>query len=168
MNTRIALSGQTFIAGKDVPLQLQQQVEQFVQGLADQNGNGVPDVLEGSANGVVQMAKSQQFIINGRRYGSLEEMPLAERKLFEQMRGLLIDQTFGNGQATAGGAGNVPSLAINQDASAPHQGVYSASPTFLSPGREGSDLAWFVQLFVLLLGIAIGLAIAVAVWFALK
>jgi len=165
MNTQIAFSGQTFIASQEVPPQLKQQIEQLLQ--ADQNGNGIPDVLEAPASGNgLQMAKSQQFVINGRRYGSLEEMLPAERKLFEQMQRLLINQAFGQTPDT--GAGNPPSLTFDQAASGQRQTTFVTSPTFLSPGREGSDLAWFVQLFLLLLGIAIGLAIAVALWFALK
>jgi hypothetical protein len=168
MSTRILFTGQTFLAGKDVAPALQQQVEQLMQGLSDQNGNGVPDVLEGSGNGSGPIAKSQQFIVNGRRYSSIDEMPSAERKLFDQMRGIFIDQAFGGSQSEASAAPSLPAQGVAGDPPISQPGDVSSVPTILNPSPESSDLGWLVQFFVLLLGILIGLAIAVTAWFALK
>src|SRR5262245_30753711 len=117
MSTRILFTGQTLLSSKDAPPQRQQQVEQLLQGLADQNGNGVPDVLEGSDSGTAQMATSHQFIVNGRRYRSIDEMPPAERGLFEQMRGMLVDQALGKGQSAQGATPYLPGSSTHRAAS---------------------------------------------------
>jgi len=168
MNTRIVVNGQTLLAGKDKPVELQRQLDELARSLAEQNANPVSGVLEGSDRTAVQMATAQQFIINGRRYSSIDEMPPAERKLFEQMRGMLIDQAFGKAQPAGQATANVAGESTANRATALQPIAYLNAPTFLSPGREASDLAWLVQLFLLLLGITIGLAVAVAIWFALK
>jgi len=171
MTTPIAFFGETLVAGPDVPPELRQQLEQLVlkvQSGSDQAGAGV---LEASSSPAIKIASSHQIVVNGHRYGSLEEMPPAERQLFEQLRSLLFAQTFGQAKSSPITTGTVPGLPmagkeLQQPAVSPD--ALNTLPTFLSPGGEESQLSWFVQLFVLLLGIGVGLVIAVAVWSALK
>ena len=169
MNTRIVVNGSTFLAGKEKPVELQRQIDQLTRSLAEQQVNqSATKAIGGTDGAAVQVATSQQFVINGRRYKSLEEMPPADRKLFEQMRGLLVDQAFGKGPATAGAAANFPGPPNESGATSIEPVISYAAPRFLAPSQEDSDLAWLGPFFLLLLGISIGLAIAAALWFALK
>ena len=171
MTTPIAFFGKTLVAGQDVPPELRQQLEQLVLKVQSGNDQAGEGVLEASSSPAIKIATSQQIVVNGHRYGSLEEMPLAERQLFEQLRSLLLQQTFGQGQSPATTTGTVPGLPLaGNDSlqSAKTPSALNSLPTFLSPGREESQLSWIVQFFVLIFGIAIGMVIAVAVWSALK
>jgi len=166
MNTRIVVNGSTLVAGKEKPVELQRQIDELTRSLAEQQVNqSATEAIGGTDGTAVQVTTSQQFVINGRSYKSLEEMPPADRKLFEQMRGLLVDQALGKGSATAANAPGPP----NSSHTASIEPIISfTAPTFLLPNQEDSDLAWLGPFFLLLLGISIGLAIAVALWFALK
>src|SRR5262245_66462130 len=95
MTTPVAFFGKTFIAGQEVPPELRQQLEQLVLKAQDQTGQQGAGVLEASGSPAIKIATSHQIVVNGHRYGSLDEMPPAERQLFEQLRGLLLEQTFG-------------------------------------------------------------------------
>lgn len=171
MTTKIAIGGQTLIAGREMPVELQQQLEQLVRNVAEENGQPAAGIFDPVNATAIKVATAQQFVINGHRYRSLDEMPPAERKVFEQARNLLLNQAF-RGEALAGTTENPPGLLLTSDAT-PRQPMSSAdvlasSPTLFSPGHEESELGWLVHLFVLLLGIVIGLALAAAVWSALK
>ena len=166
MNKQIAFSQNMFFAGKEVPPELRQQLEQLAQGLVDKCADGGPHAARRADQAAVHVATAQQFVINGHRYSSLEEMPPAERKLFEQLRGALLVPALGGHQPD-----RLPGTLVSESlpGSRAFSGAASPSaPTLLSPGAEPSQLSWLVEFFVLIFGIAIGLAIAVWVWFALK
>jgi hypothetical protein len=160
MKTQIAVTGHTLVSGEKLTPEMRQQVEQLVQTLQAGASSNVP--LSATVGGQPAVAAvTRQFIVNGHRYTSLEEMPENERKLFQQVGSALLTQGLGGPQAVA-----IDSVAGQQSKNAlPMQ---AAAPTFLNPGKEESDLGWLVQFFVLVLGVAIGLGIAGAIWFAVK
>jgi hypothetical protein len=171
MTTPIAFFGKTLVAGPDVPPELRQQLEQLVLKVQSGNDQAGTGVLEASSSPAIKIATSHQIVVNGHRYGSLEEMPPAERQLFEQLRSLLLEQTIGQGQTANTTTGIVPGLPPDGNTLQPRPvspDALNSLPTFLSPGREESQLSWLIQFFVLLFGIGVGLVIAVAVWSALK
>ena len=55
--------------------------------LADKDGNGVPDILgQGSGNVEVTRSVTQKYIVNGKEYSSLDEMPPEVRKIYDSIK----------------------------------------------------------------------------------
>ena len=164
---KIIVNGQTW-AGSDKPSpDVQKQLDKIVETLADKNGNGVPDILEQDGKPAVQFCSSSRIVINGRSYTSLEEMPPADRQLFEQMQAGLAKQGWG---AVAGLIGaRVPATTPLTPADSSGREAANRAPlaSALLISEEG-DSRWLFNLLLLLVGIFIGLAIAIGVWFALK
>jgi len=160
MKTQIAVTGHTIVSGENLTPEMRERVEQVLQGLeaTATNDAQTPATIAGLP---ATAAVTQQFIVNGHRYTSLNELPDKDRRLFEQVSNALLAQTLGSAKSYSpvGTAFEPPN---------PTGLVPTASPTFLNPGKDESDLGWLVQFFVLILGVIIGLAIAGAVWFAIK
>jgi hypothetical protein len=124
----------------------------------DKDGDGVPDVFQamGSAGGAssvkqVTVQHREHYVVNGKEYTSLEQMPPDVRRVFEQTRGM-IDSAM----RTAG------SSSITMSASASHHlptAVASGSP----PRARSSMLIVFVAV-----GVALAAAVGVAVLLALR
>jgi hypothetical protein len=160
MKTQIAITGHSFVSGDKLPPEMRDQAEQVLQTLQGTtfNDGQTPATICGQP---AVAAVTQQFIVNGHRYASLDEIPENERKLFEQVSNALLAQALGGAKSCS------PAGAVDEPQHAAGF-VPPTSPTFLNPGKEESDLGWLVQFFVLILGVIIGLAIAGAVWFAIK
>ena len=160
MNTQITITGHSSASGEELTPEMRERVEQVLQTLQAPAANDAQTTaMIGGQPGVAAMR--QQFIANGHRYTSLNEVPDKDRRLFEQVSNALLAQTLGGAKSCAA---NGAALEPRHSAGF----VPPASPTFLNPGKDESDLGWLVQFFVLILGVIIGLAIAGAVWFAIK
>jgi len=88
MTTRITINGQEY----DSPEQMPPDVRKIYDGalamgaplLADRDGNGVPDVLEGKGGIRFAAQVAKAFLVNGVRYASVDEMPPDVRQAYEQ------------------------------------------------------------------------------------
>jgi hypothetical protein len=97
---KIVVNGREFSSPDQMPPDVRAAYEQAMSALADKNGNGIPDILEmhldpaklnaamcGASAGTTVIS-AQKFIINGREYDSVEQMPPEDRRHFEAIQSL--------------------------------------------------------------------------------
>lgn len=155
MTTRITVNGQTYASVEKMPPDVRRQYELAMGLLADKDGNGIPDILEGkqsplatASDGTIKPAiltnvTTSRIIVNGKEYSNWEDVPAAIRDALEkaqaapETRAAIQTKVF-----TTKGA-NVP-----------------ADP-FASDGGIKISLTWLI----LLLLAAIGAGIVIAVMF---
>ena len=67
--TRITVNGQTYNSVEEMPSDVRQQYEKAMSALADENRNGIPDVLEGVGDKAVvtQVTRTEQAGVTGTR-----------------------------------------------------------------------------------------------------
>jgi hypothetical protein len=87
----IIVNGKMYTSVDEMPPEIRQAYEQAMSVLADKNQNGVPDILEGvmATDGInVQTTpitiSSSQFIVDGKTYSSVDELPPEARAKYEQ------------------------------------------------------------------------------------
>jgi hypothetical protein len=87
---KIIFNGQEYDSPEAMPAEVRQLYEMAAGMLADRNQNGMPDIFEGVAepapNTVVQ---TTQFIVDGKVYASLDQLPAEARQKYEQAMGRL-------------------------------------------------------------------------------
>jgi hypothetical protein len=91
MTTRIIFNGQDYSSTEAMPDDVRKLYQQALSQLADADHNGIPDVLErqGAGAGSVIGIQNSSITVNGKTYGSVEEMPRWVRFIFEQAMGQL-------------------------------------------------------------------------------
>ena len=129
-HSRITMNGKTYGRVEEMPADVRQQYERAMSMLPDRDGNGVPDVLEGKASpsdaGVTTVTR---FVVNGREYTSLDELPDAVRAA------LNVGMHRGLGQ---GGGANPPRVVLNLS--------WSTLLTLIGAiGAAACLLAWFAR-----------------------
>src|ERR1700748_3032515 len=75
---RININGKTYSSVDEMPPDVRQQYEQAMQKLmADEDHNGIPDMLErpSGSTGKVGVSATQSIIVNGKHYDRLEDVP---------------------------------------------------------------------------------------------
>jgi hypothetical protein len=94
MSTHITINGQTYPSVEAMPPEVRREYEVALSLLADRNGNGIPDLLEGKGISVTRddhglihkelvSGASTRIFVNGKEYSSLEEVPAAMRQALE-------------------------------------------------------------------------------------
>jgi hypothetical protein len=94
---KIIVNGREYAGPEHLPPDVRAHYERAMSTLADRNGNGIPDILEmqpGQAGGKtgdppVRIVTSQKLVINGRQYDSVEQMPAEDRRLLEEIQGVM-------------------------------------------------------------------------------
>jgi hypothetical protein len=91
MTTRIIFNGQEYTSLEAMPDDVRKLYQQALAQLADADHNGIPDVLERRADGAGNVIgiQSSSITVNGKTYGSVDEMPGWVRFIFEQAMGHL-------------------------------------------------------------------------------
>jgi hypothetical protein len=86
MSTRIIFNGQEYSSTEAMPDDVRTMYQQTLSQLADADHNGIPDALErqGAGAGNVIGIQNSSITVNGKTYGSVEEMPGWVRFIFEQ------------------------------------------------------------------------------------
>jgi len=87
---RIVFNGREYSSADDMPPDVREAFERTMRFAADSDRDGVPDVFEGR-NGNVTSVTRQKIVVNGREYGSVDEMPPDVRQAYERMRSALVD-----------------------------------------------------------------------------
>ena len=75
--TQITIDGQTYGSVEEMPPDARRRYQDAMRQF-DRDGNGVPDVLEGAPadpNVIASVTTSERIIVNGREYGSWNEVP---------------------------------------------------------------------------------------------
>lgn len=88
---QIIVNGKTYSSLDEMPPEIRQAYDQAMGILADKNHNGVPDILEGTS-GVTNISfqtkpieiNSTQFIVDGKVYSSVAELPSEARQKYDQ------------------------------------------------------------------------------------
>ena len=106
MNPRlIVIDGKTYKSVEEMPEDVRRNYESAMSQLADNDKNGIPDVLENMVNLTNQdkdgspdgfngltsniITSSTKIIANGNKYNSLDELPPDVRAKYEQAKGAL-------------------------------------------------------------------------------
>jgi hypothetical protein len=150
---RITFNGQEYDSPDAMPPDVRQLYDLMSGMLADQDGDGMPDMFEGMAgNNASITTQTTQFVVDGKVYTNLDQMPPEARQRYEQtMR-----------RFDADGDGVFDILASVSSGAAPAAPAAQAPPASQTPHvtvvGEGSGLspAWLVAIFlILLLGAAV-------------
>src|SRR5690349_9847345 len=81
----ITFNGQEYDSPETMPPEVRRLYDLANQMFADQNRDGIPDVFEHMADtGQATVLQTQQFIVGGKAYGSLDELPADARQKYEQ------------------------------------------------------------------------------------
>jgi hypothetical protein len=97
MTTRIIFNGQEYPSTEAMPDDVRKAYQQALAYLADADHNGIPDLLEKRGEGAMPVIgiQNSSITVNGKTYGSVDEMPGFMRFLFEQaMRQLSTGQSI--------------------------------------------------------------------------
>lgn len=96
MSVQINFNGKTYNSLDEMPPEARQAYEQAMALLADQDGNGLPDFVEGLLKGQgadalkplnVLSAAHTQIVFNGQTYSSVDQMPPEARQAYEKAMG---------------------------------------------------------------------------------
>jgi hypothetical protein len=82
--TRILFNGREYASPDAMPAAVRDLYDLAMEQLADADRNGIPDVLERGAAGHVIGIEHTSITVNGRTFGSVDEMPADVRRLYEQ------------------------------------------------------------------------------------
>ncbi len=86
MRTRIIYNGVEYASVEDMPSDVRFAYEQAMIRFADDNRDGIPDMVQKGSTGEIRVAKRSRCVVNGQEYGSLDEMPADVRQRIERLR----------------------------------------------------------------------------------
>jgi len=84
MNSKITINGREYESVDQMPPEARRAYEQAMSALADRDGNGVPDILEGGKTSinatpggpvVTKVVTHSRFVVNGQEYERWEDIP---------------------------------------------------------------------------------------------
>lgn len=96
MKARITINGQTYSSVEEMPPDVRRQYEFAMGALADEDANGIPDILEGKdvplntatagllKSGIVSNVTTSRVTVNGQEYSQWEDVPAAIRDVIEK------------------------------------------------------------------------------------
>ncbi len=111
----IEVNGKTYASVDDMPPDVRQTYEKMMKLLADQDHDGVPDLVQKAGQSQVSVEVSRTFTVDGQTYHSLEEMPPEVRQKYEDIMARFA-QKLG------------PAAAALQDADAPETAAAANAP----------------------------------------
>lgn len=92
MQSKITINGREYESVDQMPEHDRKAYEQAMSVLADRDGNGVPDILEGgstrvdtssSRGAVTSVVTKSRFVVNGQEYQRWEDVPPAVRAMLK-------------------------------------------------------------------------------------
>lgn len=102
---KIVIDGKTYNSVDEMPEDVRRNYEEAVRNFgatansainpnqplndvfADANDNGMPDIMENMGNQVINMTSSMSFVVDGKVYQSIDELPPQAREKYEQAMG---------------------------------------------------------------------------------
>ena len=133
--TRITIDGKTYSGVEEMPPEVRDKYQKAIEVLADRDGNGVPDILEGKNPPGMQISKGvQRYGFHGLSYEYLMTQP--------SMNGRVILAHLGNGASLAAVRDGQPvdtSMAFTPAAGLPMSKTCAAMPAVSRsnfPGRR--------------------------------
>jgi hypothetical protein len=84
----ISFNGQEYDGPEAMPPEVRQMYQMMTSMLADNNQDGMPDIFAGGTGNVKSTVfQTTQFIVDGKAYSSLDELPANARQKYEQALG---------------------------------------------------------------------------------
>lgn len=155
MERKIIVNGQEYASVEAMPPEARRLYEQTSHLLADRDGDGIPDIAQGGGTpSESTTVVTTQFVVDGRAYASLADLPPAARARYEAaMRRLDAD---GNGVPDLLEAGPTPASSGVPSRPATPSPSPSPATRFESTGHR----LWLGGLVVLLI-----LLVVMAIWY---
>jgi hypothetical protein len=184
MNPRIiVIDGKTYNSVNEMPAEVRSRYEQAMRTLKDQDGNRIPDALEGrdmladiNRNGISDsientpgapiVANSIKVLVDGREYNSLDDLPPEARANYEQAMGALDANRNGIPdflEGMMGGQQVTPHTVENQSNHTLHHAPRKPMPVHSAITPDTSN-GWMLALLGLFLFLLCAAAVA-GVWF---
>jgi hypothetical protein len=86
----ITFNGQEYESPEAMPPEVRQLYQMMTSMLSDTNQDGLPDIFAGVAGDAAPATfQTTQFVVDGKAYGSLDELPAEARQKYEQALGQL-------------------------------------------------------------------------------
>jgi hypothetical protein len=93
VSKKITINGQQYNSIDEMPPEVRALYEQSMSILADRNGNGIPDIMEGGnvkitggENFKMISAVSRKITVNGESYENFEDLPAEVKEKFREAR----------------------------------------------------------------------------------
>ena len=151
--TRIRFNGQNYKSVDEMPPEVRQAYERMMGMMADKNGDGVPDLFEGTGGTSLSVTNSR-IIFNGQEYGSVDEMPPDARRAFEDAMRRVDGNADGLPDALQRQDGAPAAFSQVDQISTGRPG--SSAPVFLgSRDRRGGDSRFWIAIAVIIVLLAI-------------
>lgn len=86
---QIIFNGKTYNSAEEMPANERQAYESMFKIFKDENGNGIPDFLEGDVAKNVMTAFTSNVVYNGKTYTNMNELPADARQKLNDAMGKL-------------------------------------------------------------------------------
>jgi hypothetical protein len=84
MDHKIVFNGREYSGVDEMPLDVREAYERMTSVLADADGDGTPDLFEGSGISTLSETRTR-IVINGKEYSGVDQMPPDVRKTYDKM-----------------------------------------------------------------------------------
>lgn len=82
---KISFNGQEYDSAEEMPPEVRKLFEMATSMLADNDKDGRPDIFQNMPSNLTTITSATQYVINGKTYSGLEEMPPEVRKQYQQL-----------------------------------------------------------------------------------
>jgi hypothetical protein len=82
---KIVFNGKEYESPEAMPPEVRSLFEMASGILSDKDNDGTPDIFQGMGAGAATVTGATQYLVDGKSYASLEEMPPEVRKQYEQL-----------------------------------------------------------------------------------
>lgn len=86
------VNGKTYTSLEEMPAEERAMFESLSNVLADNNQNGLPDIMDGMAGTGNTLMQSNTIVFEGKTYASVNDLPPEGRAAFEKGMGKLADE----------------------------------------------------------------------------
>lgn len=107
----IVIDGKTYNSVNDMPPDVRAKYEKAMSAFRDENRDGTPDVFEASSSSQV-VANTMKFVVDGREYNRIEDLPPEARAKYEQAMGMLDKNQNGIPDFVEGMIGMTPQTPV--------------------------------------------------------
>jgi len=145
----LTFNGKTYNSIEEMPANERQAFEKVSALLADKNGNGIPDFLEGDIAQKVLTAYSGNITINGQEYHSLEELPNDTKDRIRSAFGMLAKMGLVSPESTSATVTQVQSVHVEPKQTAVSKPFAPAQTPSVMEEDRGSNI------FVLVIGVVV-------------
>lgn len=148
---QIIFNGKTYNSVEEMPANEREAYQSMFQIFKDENGNGIPDFLEGDVAKNVMTAFSSNVVFNGKVYTNMDELPPQARQKLNDAMGKLTQ---------LGIVTNLPGGQAGSPGIRPSQPLLQQEPVI----QESGGRNWIVIVGFLAALLICAVAVAVAIF----